>query len=113
MQRLDSTPKDANEIVSKISFNSLTDILNSDKKEKKSDNQQNDSLVDNHLSFNASEDIKNGKIIRERYKREADECESSKNFQQKKQVFMNSFNFIVKTVQQQCLELFAKKRHII
>ena len=100
VEGLGSPLKEANESVSKFSFASLNNLINSEKKSKKSENISREDMIDNNFSLNASEDIKNSKIIRERYKKEANECADGENFQQQKEAFMSSFNFIVKNVEQ-------------
>ena len=81
VEGLGSPTKEENETVSRFSFTSLNNLLNNEKKSKKSDNISRDDMIDNTFSLNASEDIKNGKIIRERYKQEAIECAEGENFQ--------------------------------
>ena len=100
VEGLGSPTKEVNENVSRFSFTSLNNLLNNEKQSKKSDNISRDDIIDNNFSLNASEDIKNGKIIRERYKKEANECADGENFQQQKEAFMSSFDFIVKNVEQ-------------
>ena len=80
VEGLGSPTKEANETVSRFSFNSLNNMLNNEKKSRKSDALSREDMIENSFSLNASEDIKNGKIIRERYKKEANECAEGENF---------------------------------
>ena len=63
-------------------------------------------------------DIEATKELRIKFKQDADACQklhnnnANKNFNEQKEIFLSNIKFIINVATSQCMELFAKLRHI-